>query len=185
MRDRLWKRRIREGLAKPYIPKEEVEKEMRNPKSPKSDASDSEARIPQSSNFDAETSSAFEGAVSPAAIPAKYKSVFPTRLGASLNPEHQQPTSPQPSLPPLPRMLPMNNFKSEFLSPMTELGSKLSKAATSPLELMPSTQSIASLAPGLPFSHPDIGHLPDPQNLPNRINQWIDDPQFMVSTDLL
>ena len=39
MRDRLWKRRIREGLAKPYIPKEEVEKEMRNPKSPKSDAS--------------------------------------------------------------------------------------------------------------------------------------------------
>ena len=55
MRDRLWKRRIREGLAKPYITKEEVEKEMRNPKSPKSDASDYEVRIPQSSNFDAET----------------------------------------------------------------------------------------------------------------------------------
>ena len=80
----------------------------------------------------------------------------------------------------------MYNFKSELLSPMTELASKLSMAATAPLEeLMPSTQSIASLAPGLPFSHPDIGHLPDPQNLPNRINQWIDDPQFMVSTDLL
>ena len=185
MRDRLWKRRIREGHAKPYITKEEVEKEMRNPKSPKSDASDSEARAPQSSNFDAETSSAIEGTISPAAVPAKYKSVFPTRLGASLNPEHQQPTSPQPSLPPLPLMLPMSNFKSELLSPLTQLTSKLSKSSTTtPLEsLMPSTRSLpfASLAPGLPFSHPDIGHQPDPQDLPNRINQWIEFPQLMVS----
>jgi len=183
VRDRLWKRRIREGHAKPYITKEEVEKEMRNPKSPKSDASDSEARAPQSSNFDAETSSAIEGTISPAAVPAKYKSVFPTRLGASLIPEHQQPTSPQPSLPPLPLMLPLENFKSELLSPLTQLTSKLSKSATTtPLEsLMPSTRSLpfASLAPGLPFSHPDIGHQSDPQDLPNRINQWIEFPQLM------
>ena len=188
MRDRLWKRRIREGHAKPYITKEEVEKEMRNPKSPKSDASDSEARAPQSSNFDAETSSAIEGTISPAAVPAKYKSVFPTRLGASLIPGHQQPTSPQPSLPPLPLMLPLENFKSELLSPLTQLTSKLSKSATTtPLEsLMPSTRSLpfATLAPALPFSHPDIGHQPDPQDLPNRINQWIEFPQLKVNIDL-
>ena len=156
---------------------------MRNPKSPKSDASDSEARAPQSSNFDA-----IEGTISPATIPAKYKSVFPTRLGASLNPEHQQPTSPQPSLPPLPLMLPLENFKSELLSPLTQLTSKLSKSATTtPLEsLMPSTRSLpfASLAPGLPFSHPDIGHQSDPEDLPNRINQWIEFPQLMVNIDL-
>jgi len=43
VRDRLWIRRVREDHANPYIPKGEVEKEMRSPKSSKSDASDSEA----------------------------------------------------------------------------------------------------------------------------------------------
>ena len=76
MRDRLWKRRIREGHAKPYITKEEVEKEMRNPKSPKSDASDSEARTLFSINSDAETFTASEA---PVAIPSKYKSIAQPR----------------------------------------------------------------------------------------------------------
>merc|ERR1712013_972463 len=92
-------------------------------------------------------------------------------------------TSPQPSLPPLPLMLPMNNFNSELLSPLTQLTSKLSKSATTtPLEsLMPNTRSLpfASSAPTLHFSHPDIGQQPDPQDLPNRINQWIEFPQLM------
>ena len=158
---------------------------MRSPKNSKSDASDSEATTPYASNSEAETFSVTEGTISPATFPSKYKSVFPTKVNTFPDLEYQQQKSPQPSLPPLPRMLPMNNFKSELLSPMTELASKLSMAATAPLEeLMPSTQSIASLAPGLPFSHPDIGHQPDPQDLPNRINQWIEFPQLMVSIDL-
>ena len=112
MRDRLWKRRVREGRANPFIPKEEVENEMRSPKSPKSDASDSEARTLFSINSDAETFTASEA---PVAIPSKYKSVFPTKMNTFPHSEHQQPISPQPSLPPLPMMLPMDNFKSELL----------------------------------------------------------------------
>ena len=112
MRDRLWKRRVREGLAKPYIPKEEVEKEMRSPKNSKSDASDSEATTPYASNSEAETFSVAEGTISPATFPSKYKSVFPTKVNPFPDLEYQQQKSPQPSLPPLPRMLPMNNFKS-------------------------------------------------------------------------
>ena len=122
------------------------------------------------------------------AIPSKYKSVFPTKMNTFPHSEHQQPISPQPSLPPLPLMLPLENFKSELLSPLTQLTSKLSKSATTtPLEsLMPSTRSLpfASLAPGLPFSHPDIGHQPDHEDLPNQINQWIEFPQLLVSADL-
>merc|ERR1719447_2713889 len=111
---------------------------MRSPKNSKSDASDSEATTPYASNSEAETFSVTEGTISPAIFPSLYKSVFPTKVNTFTDSEYQQQKPPQPSLPPLPRMLPMNNFKSEFLSPMTELASKLSKAATSPLELMPS-----------------------------------------------
>ena len=63
MRDRLWKRRVREGRANPFIPKEEVENDMRSPKSPKSDASDSEAKTLFSVNSDAETFTASEAPV--------------------------------------------------------------------------------------------------------------------------
>ena len=93
MRDRLWKRRVREGRANPFIPKEEVENDMRSPKNPKSDASDSEARTLFSINSDAETFTASEA---PVAIPSKYKSVFPTKMNTFPHSKHHQPISRTP-----------------------------------------------------------------------------------------
>ena len=196
VRDRLWKRRIREGVARPFISKEEVEKEMallpKEPKSPKSGTLNAEVKSPNSLvNTDAGAFPPPEGTLSPRAILAKYESVFPQKTGTSVKSEFQSNFSKsKPSTPPLPLILPMNAFKTELLSPVAQLASKVSKpAAPTPFE---------SMMPGPAFStrtlptKSEFLYPPTPNNLNPHLdqhlgsqdrlfqNQRIDFPQLTV-----
>jgi len=168
VRDRLWKRRIREGVIKPFISKEEVEREMmlfpREAKSPKSGTVNAEVNSP---NTDAGAFPPPEGTLSPRAILAKYESVFPQRTSPSVKSEFQPNFPiPKPSIPPLPLMLPMPAFKTELLSPVAQLASKVSKSVA-PTPFEPMMPGPAFLARTLQTNSlkPEFLYPPTPNNL--------------------
>ena len=179
VRDRLWKRRIREGVTKPFISKEEVERDMvllpREPKSPKSGTLNTEVKSPNSLvKPDAGAFPPPEGTLSPRAILAKYESVFPQRTGASVKSEFQ-PNLPgsksKPPTPPLPLMLPMNAFKTELLSPVAQLASKVSKSvAPTPFEsMMPGPAFLTRTLP----TKSEFLYPPTPHNLNPHLDQHL------------
>ena len=193
VRDRLWKRRIREGVIKPFISKEEVEREMmlfpREAKSPKSGTVNAEVNSP---NTDAGAFPPPEGTLSPRAILAKYESVFPQRTSPSVKSEFQPNFPiPKPSIPPLPLMLPMPAFKTELLSPVAQLASKVSKSVA-PTPFEPMMPGPAFLARTLQTNSlkPEFLYPPTPNNLnldqhlssQDRLfqNQRLDFPQLTV-----
>jgi len=107
-------RRIREGVDKPFITKKEVEREMvllhRESRSPKTGILNAEKiRSIPLINDDAGAFSPSEEIFSPS---AKYESEL-------------RPDSPKPTFPAFP-FLPMNAFKTELMSPVAQLASKVS-----------------------------------------------------------
>ena len=193
VRDRLWKRRIREGVIKPFISKEEVEREMmlfpREAKSPKSGTVNAEVNSPDT---DAGAFPPPEGTLSPRAILSKYESVFPQRTSTSVKSEFQ-PNFPvsKPSIPPLPLVLPMPAFKTELLSPVAQLASRVSKsAAPTPFEPMMPGPAFLTRTLQTNSLKPEFLYPPTPNNLnldqhlssQDRLfqNQRIDFPQLTV-----
>lgn len=186
VRDRLWKRRIREGVTKPFISKEEVEREMmllpREYKTLKSGTFNAEVESPNSLvNTDAGAFPPSE--LSPRAVFAKYDSVFPRRSSTSVKSEFR-PNFPisKPSIPPLPLMLPMNAFKTELLSPVAQLASNISKsAASTPFEsMMPGP---IFLPRTLPTNSSELMYPPMPNNLNSHLDQNLSSRDFPQLTD--
>jgi len=172
VRDRLWKRRIREGATKPFISKEEVDREMvlmpRESKTPKPGTLDAEvgsANSPANAAFPPS-----EETFSPRAALAKYESVFPSRSSTFVKSE-LQPSFPisNSSLPPLPLMLPMNAFKTELLSPVAQLASNISKSTASTPLMMPGPTFLPRNLPTNSAS--ELMFSPMPNNLNHHLDQ--------------
>lgn len=130
------------------------------PKSPKSKKSE---------NLFAEvTSPPLEGTTSPRAILAKYESVFPHRPVPSVKSEFHPDL---PANPPLPLMLPMNAFKTELLSPVTQLASKVSRSSTTPFQSMMPSPAFLTRNPSPNSLKPEFLYPPTSTNLNPHLDQ--------------
>jgi len=187
VRDRLWKRRIRDGMTKPFISKEEVEREMvllpRESKTSKQGTLDTEVGSPNTAFPPS------EGTLSSRAVSAEYESVFPPRSSKSVESSSGliSPSPTYPSFPPLPLMLPMSAFKTELLSPFAQLASNISKSAVStPFEsMMPGPTFLPRTLPtnsaelmSSPMSNKLNHHLDQNLGSQDRLFQHMDFPQL-------